>query len=85
MPNRVRIERPDSMAEHRRHEVRAITAVVLVVNGVAAACAIVPAVNDVVTGLVLAVVAAVVGVLVAAVGGAAAAVVVRGPRRRSDR
>lgn len=63
MPVRVDVERPDSVAEHRRREVRAITAVVLVVNGVAAACAIVPALNDMVTGLVLAVVAAVTGVL----------------------
>lgn len=64
MTSRVPVVRPDSVAEHRCREVRAITAVVLVVNGVAAACAIVPAVNDVVTGLVLAAVAAVVGVLV---------------------
>src|SRR5262245_26522271 len=53
-----------AVAEHRRREVRAITVVLLVVNMVAAACAIVPAVNDVVTGLVWAAVAAGVAVLV---------------------
>jgi hypothetical protein len=64
MTIRVRLVRADSVAEHRRREVRAITGVLLVVNMVAAACAIVPAVSDAVTGLVLAAVGATAGVLV---------------------
>lgn len=57
----VRIVRPDAAAEHRRREVRAITATIAVICTVAMACAVFPAVDNLVTAAVVTLVASMVG------------------------